>query len=275
VLNNQWREALRLIGLIEHRWMMLDLDDLDSSEPIQRPLVLSDQEERCSAALHQSMKWVILGRWGLAFMSLYHAVFPEEMSFIDDSLDDSMSEDPDDSLPDGEIDQTQSGSKPAEDHSTDEDSKLMQHALAAFEAIEKLCSLCKAPYVPIPLQLGDSLGGRSWVLEDPLGEGLWQATDKSGMRGCVEEIWPLGGEAWSNHTQHRALELNGITHPHIAPIQDWGIDPETGRWFLTYPYIYGESFAERIDRAPLSEAQARSFFSSGDSCAQARIKISY
>ena len=260
VLNNQWEEAMRLIGLIERRWMMLDHDEPDSDESSQRPRVLSDDEERCAAALHQAMKWVILGRWGLAFMALYHALFPEELSFEDDSLDGA----PDVSSSPRDVESQHSdqpGDVEAEDQGSDqEQTPLVRHALAAFEAVEQLCGLCKAPYVPIPMQMGDSVGGRSWVLEDPLGEGLWQATDKSGMRGCVEEIWPLGDDLWSQQTQQRALTLSAMSYPHIAPIQDWGIDPEKGRWFLTYPFIYGESLAERIDQTPMSEAQARSFF---------------
>ena len=121
--------------------------------------------------------------------------------------------------------------------------------------------MCQAPVVPEPLIAESQLGSRKWKLEEILGDGLWRAVDKSNMHGCVEEITPLAEGDWSNTTQQEALLLNGTQHPHIANIQDWGVDPDTGRWFMAYPYVYGESLIDRIERSgPLSEAQARAFF---------------
>ena len=112
-----------------------------------------------------------------------------------------------------------------------------------------------------PLQQGELIGARQWELITPLGEGTWRAIDAQGNHGVVEEIWPIGNENWMARTQKEALSLSQITHEHIAPVNDWGVDPNTGRWYLTHPYVYGQSLLERaFTQGPLSEAQARAYF---------------
>ena len=228
VLDSNWDQALKLIGIIEQHWMLYDTED----ESVELPLFLEDDTERYAAGLHQAMKWVILGRWGKAFLVLHHSIFPEG--------------EPEDF----EAFITESESNP-----------LFTHIGVALETIEQLCDLCEAPIIPEPLIAGDKVGGREWHLEELLGDGLWHGVDKSSMHGCIEEIFPLGEGEWANRTQTEALNLSTVNHPHIASIQDWGIDPTSNRWFIAYPYIYGESLIERIDQnGPLSEAQSRAFF---------------
>ena len=228
VLDAEWERALWIFGIIEQQWILYDLDEGENPHF----LFLDDEVERSAAALHQAMKWVILGRWGRAFFVLHHAVFPH-----------------------GEPEDLE------EFEATSESNPLFVHAVAALEAIEQLCGLSKPPVVPSPIVAGDKVGARQWSIEEVLGDGLWRAIDKSGMHGSVEELWPLAEGEWSSVTQSQALTLNAINHQHIAAIQDWGIDPESGRWFLAHPYIYGESLIDRVEeRGPLSEAQARSFF---------------
>ena len=233
VLDSEWENALRLYGMIEQQWINYEIEaELKEVEATSGPILLADDIERCAAALHQSMRWVILGRWGKALYALYPVVFPDE----------------------GEGDE---GST----HDVKEDNPILAHAMSAFEALEQLCALAKAPMVPTPIIAEDKIGARQWVAEEALGDGLWRAVDKSSMQGCIEELWPLGEGEWSNTTQREALLLNQLDHPHIAAIQDWGIDPQSGRWFITYPYIYGESLIDWVEsRGPLSEAQARSYF---------------
>ena len=228
ILNSQWSEALRLIGLIEQQWLLYDLE----AESIELPLFLDEVSERYAAGLHQAMKWAILGRWGRAFLVLHQSLFPE-----------------------GEPEDLEAFINASEHN------PLFKHISAAFDSIEQLCSLCEAPIIPEPLIAESVVGQRKWKLEELLGDGLWRAVDQSNMHGCVEEISPLAEGEWSNTTQQEALILSSTQHPHIANIQDWGVDPETGRWFMAYPYVYGESLVDRIERCgPLSEAQARAFF---------------
>jgi formylglycine-generating enzyme required for sulfatase activity/serine/threonine protein kinase len=111
-----------------------------------------------------------------------------------------------------------------------------------------------------PLTPGTELGARPWTLTAPLGVEVWCAEDNRGQRVAVEEIWPRGDDIWAQQTQREALALSLIRDDHIAPCIDWGIDSASGRWYLSYPFIEGESLAARVERTgPLSEAQTRAY----------------
>lgn len=111
-----------------------------------------------------------------------------------------------------------------------------------------------------PLELGLSLGSKPWTLTERLGVELWLAESAQGSQGVIEEVWPRGDEEWSKQTQREALLLSEMSHEHIAPCIDWGVDPRSDRWFLVYPLIYGESLRQRVERlGPLSEAQTRAY----------------
>lgn len=258
VLESRWPDAMKFFGLIETRWIELDLD-----EGVQdRPLILDEEVERAMAGLHQAMKWAILGRWGQAFMSLFNLLYPEGEEGLEEGELEGQ-EERDDSLDSAGETGDQSGAreeKAPERPRSEEMMKILEHAHAAFEAIERLCAQCAPPLIAIPLQEGDLIGSRGWFLEEGMGTGLWLARGRDENLGCLEELWPLGDEAWSSQTQTDALALSGCSHTHIAPVIDWGVDPDTGRWFLAHPYVYGASLSEKVEEAPLSEAQARAFF---------------
>ena len=105
----------------------------------------------------------ILGCWGKAFFALYQALFPE-----------------------GEPEDLEAFINASESN------PLFKYISSAFDSIEQLCGLCKAPIVPDPLAAETELGSRKWKLEEVLGEGLWRAVDKSSMHGCALHP-PLSG----------------------------------------------------------------------------------
>ncbi|MBM4292921.1 MAG: hypothetical protein FJ138_17145, partial [Deltaproteobacteria bacterium] len=130
----------------------------------------------------------------------------------------------------------------------------------AIAAALQLTARLEPPGARDPLLPGAALGARPWTLTEPLGVEVWRAEDERGQRVALEEIWPRGDEAWAQQTQREALALSLIRDDHVAPCVDWGIDAASGRWYLSYPLVEGESLAERVARAgPLSEAQTRAY----------------
>jgi len=129
-------------------------------------------------------------------------------------------------------------------------------ATASLQLIEHV----KPPAARDPFEPGLEVGAKPWTLIDRLGIELWVAETPQGGHGVIEEVWPRGDEDWASQTQRDALILSEMKHEHIVSCIDWGIDPESQRWFLVYPLIQGESLAQRVEEGgALSEAQTRAY----------------
>ncbi len=188
--------------------------------------------QRAYFALSCAALACIYGRWSLALAPLY------------DTLEALDAE-----LPEGE--EVTPGSELAE---------AAEWLELAVSAAGQLTERLEPAGARDPLLPGGALGARPWLLTEPLGVEVWRAEDEGGQRVAVEEIWPRGDEVWAQQTQREALTLSQIRDDHVAPCVDWGIDAASGRWYISYPLIEGESLAERVARGgPLSEAQTRAY----------------
>ena len=216
-----------ILAVFQHRWCdaLLALNEIDHLRDHD------EYERRVFYILSDSVHAAIHGRWAHVYMILKYS-YQEWAGFLGEEA--FQSADP-------------------------LDPKSL--FLIALNTAKELVSKIQPVGLQKPFEVGEVIGARQWQLLSPIGDEVWQGIDGSGVMGALEEIWPIGDQEWMEQTQTEALALSQITHDNLASIIDWGIDPSTGRWYMSYPFVPGQSLRERIQtQGPLSEAQTRSCF---------------
>lgn len=96
--------------------------------------------------------------------------------------------------------------------------------------------------------MAEKLFGGRYALVEELGDSLWRAEDR--VLGREVSVRMLG------EAESTAPAAAKLAHPNIARLFDHG--EADGERYEVHEYVRGETLAERLEREPLSEAEAQS-----------------
>jgi serine/threonine-protein kinase len=114
------------------------------------------------------------------------------------------------------------------------------------------------------LRAGDRIG--DWVVEEPLGEGGMGAvyrvhsalTDR--LQAALKVLKTTSEPEARARFVREAESLSALSHPGIVRVMSFGEDPVRGLPYLAMELVHGETLKTRLQRGPLSPAQAVTAF---------------